>query len=101
MTISSPTTVRHIDIHIQAVSDLAETAASLYALGSRAKDAHANAEAKLSYARLLVRLSKFGDSPEAWKAKLQQIQDALRNLPSLDCETAPSPPRMFYTAMSR
>ena len=49
-----------VEIHIQAVLDLAATAGSLYTLGSRVKAEAAHVEAEMSYTRLrlLVRLAK-------------------------------------------
>jgi hypothetical protein len=102
--------VRHIELHIRAVLNLAATAASLYTLGSRFKAESAHVEAELSYTRLLMRISRFDDTQTAWsQVGLPEVQEALRHLSNLasdilDKGTTSSPPckkAMFYTAASR
>ena len=65
-----------LEIHIGAVLDLSAVAASLYALGSRAKAEAAHVEAELSYTRLMIRLD--GSHTALSQAVLQKLHEALR-----------------------
>ena len=99
------------EVHIRVVLDLSDVAASLYALGNRAKAEAAHVEAELSYTRLLTCVARLDNGQAGWSQAVQhQIQDALRQITQPDSAipnddtAAPSPTGevvMFCTATSR